>query len=77
MERGPKCVRQLPWWFLGTPQDLKEVSKPPETPEQNRTVASSPSRVSLALKDLAALELGSRRGPRWGWVGVVLPSLFL
>ena len=72
-----RSPQQLPWWFLGTPQDLKEVSKPPETPEQNRTVASSPSRVSLALKDLAALELGSRRGPRWGWVGVVLPSLFL
>ena len=39
--------QQLPWWFLGTPQDLKEVSKPPKTPEQNRTAASSSFRVSL------------------------------
>lgn len=60
--------QQLPWWFLGTPQDLKEVSKPPKMPEQNRTAASSPSRVSLALSDFAAWELGSGRGPRCGGV---------
>ena len=67
--------QQLPWWFLGTPQDLKEVSKPPKTPEQNRTAASSSFRVSLALRDLAAWELGSRRGPRGGgWVWSFLLS---
>ena len=54
--------QQLPWWFLGTPQDLEEVSKPPKTPEQNRTAPPSPSRVFLALRNHVAWEQGSARG---------------